>query len=169
MSKHVAKIGVFVALAMVFSYVEVLIPFNFGIPGVKLGIANIVVVTGLFVLMPGEVFIICIFRILLMGFLFGNGVSVLYSLSGGLLSFVVMLVLKKYNLLSIIGISVAGGVFHNIGQIIAAALVIHSKSIIYYLPVLLVAGVITGTIIGFLSDKVVKALKAQADNYLHLG
>ena len=120
-------------------------------------------------MMPGEVFLISIFRILLMGFLFGNGVSLLYSLSGGLLSFVVMLVLKKYDLLSIMGISVAGGVFHNIGQIIAAALVIHSKSIIYYLPVLVVAGVITGTIIGFLSDKVVKALKAQADNFLHLG
>lgn len=161
MSRNVAKIGVFVALAMVFSYVEVLIPFNFGIPGVKLGIANIVVVTGLFMLKPREVFLIFLFRIMLMGFLFGNGVSVLYSLSGGLLSFGVMLVLKKYNLLSIIGISVAGGIFHNIGQIMAAALVLHSKAVIYYLPVLLAAGVITGSLIGFLSRSVVKALKVQ--------
>lgn len=161
MSRNVAKIGVFVALAMVFSYVEVLIPFNFGIPGVKLGIANIVVVTGLFMLKPREVFLISLFRIMLMGFLFGNGVSVLYSLSGGLLSFGVMLLLKKYNLLSIIGISVAGGIFHNIGQIMAAALVLHSKAVIYYLPVLLAAGVITGSLIGFLSRSVVKALKVQ--------
>ena len=161
MSRNVAKIGVFVALAMVFSYVEVLIPFYFGIPGVKLGIANIVVVTGLFMLKPREVFLISLFRIMLMGFLFGNGVSVLYSLSGGLLSFGVMLLLKKYNLLSIIGISVAGGIFHNIGQIMAAALVLHSKAVIYYLPVLLAAGVITGSLIGFLSRSVVKALKVQ--------
>ncbi len=161
MSKKVAKIGVLVALAMVFSYVEVLIPFNFGIPGVKLGVANIVVVTGFYLLNPKEVFFISIFRILLMGFLFGNGVSLVYSLSGGLLSFVVMFMLKKFDQFSVAGVSVAGGVFHNIGQITAAAMVLHSKTIIYYLPILVVAGVITGIFIGFLSCKVINAVNTQ--------
>ena len=78
MAKHVAKIGIFVALAMVFSYIEVLIPFNFGIPGVKLGIANIVVVTALYQLKAKEVFMISLVRIFLMGVLFGNGVSLIY-------------------------------------------------------------------------------------------
>lgn len=83
------------ALAMIFSYVEALIPINFGVPGIKLGIANLIVVIGLFFLPPAEVLMISIARILLMGYLFGNGMSILYSLAGGLLSFFVMLLLKK--------------------------------------------------------------------------
>ncbi len=159
MSKHVAKLGIFIALAMIFSYIEVLIPFSFGIPGVKLGIANIVVVTGLYILKPQEVFVISVLRILLMGFLFGNMLTLVYSLAGGILSFVVMLVFKKITLFSIIGVSAAGGVFHNFGQILMAAFILHNEKIMYYFPVLLVAGVITGILIGFLSDNIIKALK----------
>ncbi|MCR5702412.1 MAG: Gx transporter family protein [Lachnospiraceae bacterium] len=161
MSKDITKIGIFIALAMAFGYLEVLIPFSFGIPGVKLGVANIVVVTGLFLLKPGEVFTVSILRIMMMGFLFGNGISILYSLAGGLLSFVVMLILKKTKVFSITGISVAGGVFHNLGQIMAAALILHNRILFYYLPVLIIAGVITGSLIGLLSDRVVKTLRLQ--------
>lgn len=159
MAKHVAKIGIFVALAMVFSYIEVLIPFNFGIPGVKLGIANIVVVTALYQLKAKEVFMISLVRIFLMGVLFGNGVSLIYSLAGGILSLSVMLICKKTNLFSVIGVSVAGGVSHNIGQILAAAFVIHNSSIFYYLAVLGIAGIITGLLIGFLSEHIISAMK----------
>lgn len=159
MAKHVAKIGIFVALAMVFSYIEVLIPFNFGIPGVKLGIANIVVVTALYQLKAKEVFMISLVRIFLMGVLFGNGVSLIYSLAGGILSLSVMLICKKTNLFSVIGVSVAGGVSHNIGQILAAAFVIHNSSIFYYLVVLGIAGIVTGLLIGFLSEHIISAMK----------
>ena len=161
MSKRVARIGIFVALAMVFSYVEVLIPFQFGIPGVKLGVANIVVVAGLYLLKPKEVFLISLVRILLMGLLFGNGVSILYSLAGGILSFFVMLLFKKIHFFSVVGVSVIGGVFHNLGQILAAAAVIHNDKIMYYFPVLLAAGILTGALIGLLSDKIVHVLQTQ--------
>ena len=162
MSKKVAKIGIFVALAMIFSYIEVLIPFSFGIPGVKLGIANIVVVTALYLMTPGEAFMISMVRIFLMGILFGNGVSLLYSFAGGILSFLVMYLFRKRNWFSVIGVSVLGGVFHNLGQILSAAFVIRSEKILYYFPVLLLAGVITGAVIGFLSEKIVKAMKIQS-------
>lgn len=159
MAKRVVKIGVFAALAMVFSYIEVLIPFNFGIPGVKLGIANIVVVTGLCIMKVQEVWIISMIRILLMGLLFGNGVSLIYSLSGGILSLTVMMLLKKTNKFSVIGVSIAGGVFHNLGQILAVALIMGNSGIFYYFAVLLVAGVVTGMLIGILSGKIVDAMK----------
>ena len=163
MSKKVAKLGIFVALAMLFSYIEVLIPFPIGIPGVKLGIANIVVVTALYLMTPGEAFMISMVRIFLMGILFGNGVSLLYSFAGGILSFLVMYLFRKRNWFSVIGVSALGGVFHNLGQLLSAALVIRSEKILYYFPVLLVAGVITGVLIGLLSEKIVKAMKIQSE------
>ena len=158
MSKKVARMGVFIALAMIFSYIEVLIPFNFGIPGVKLGIPNIVTVTSLYLFSTGEAFGISVIRIVLMGILFGNGMSLLYSLAGGLLSFLAMWIGKKINWFSIMGVSMAGGVFHNVGQILAVMLVMKNTMFVAYLPVLLVAGLVTGYLIGFLANVIV-------DNY----
>lgn len=159
MAKRVAKVGVFVALAMVFSYIEVLIPFSVGIPGVKLGLANLVIVIGLYWMTPQETFLISMIRILLMGLLFGSGVSLTYSLAGGLLSFCMMLVLKKSKLFSMIGVSIIGGVSHNIGQIIAAAVVLESVKIATYLPVLIVAGIMTGAVIGIVAGRILRMLK----------
>ena len=155
-AKRVAKLGVFVALSMIFSYVEVLIPFSIGIPGIKLGLANLVVVVGFFLFQKREVFVISMIRILLMGLLFGNGASLLYSLAGGILSFLVMIVAIKGTKLSIVGISILGGVFHNVGQLLAAALILDNIRIAFYLPVLLVAGLITGMLIGICSDQIRK-------------
>lgn len=156
MGKKVARIGVFVALAMIFSYIEVLIPFNFGIPGIKLGVANIVTVTSLYLFSTGEAFGISMIRILLMGVLFGNGLSLVYSLAGGLLSFLIMWIGKKTDWFSVMGVSIAGGVFHNVGQIVAAMLVLQNTVIVGYLPVLLIAGVLTGYLIGLLADRIIK-------------
>lgn len=153
-SRKIALCAMLMALAMIFSYVEVLIPINLGVPGIKLGIANLVVVVGLFFLPAGEVLMISVARILLMGYLFGNGMSILYSLAGGLLSFLVMLLLKH-----ITGVSIAGGVTHNVAQICVAALVVQNRKLFYYLPALLVAGVITGMLIGILSDRILSAVK----------
>ena len=163
MAGRVAKLGIFTALAMIFGYVEVLIPFSVGIPGVKLGIANIVVVTGLYVLRTQEIFLISLVRILLTGLLFGNGMTLLYSLAGGLLSFLIMYISKKFRLFSMVGVSVSGGVFHNMGQLLAAMTVLGSGKIIYYFPVLIVAGIVTGTLIGVLSERIVKAVRAQEE------
>jgi len=154
----VAYFGVFTALALIFSYVETLIPIHLGIPGVKLGLANLIIVITLYKMGIKEAYILSIVRVVLAGFIFGNMFSILYSMSGGLLSLTVMIFLKKTDKFSIMGISMAGGVFHNIGQLIMAAIVLESLSIIYYLPVLLISGVLTGFLIGFIAYEMLKRL-----------
>lgn len=167
MSKRVANVGMLIALAMIFSYVEALLPFNFGIPGVKLGVANLVIVTSLYLLKPKDVWCLSLLRILLMGFLFGNGMSILYSLAGGIFSLLMMLILKTKCGFSIVGISIAGGVSHNVGQLMAAACIVGNLNIAYYLPVLLIAGLITGAIIGILSDKILLAVGGEGKRKMH--
>jgi heptaprenyl diphosphate synthase len=147
----------FVALAFVFSYIEVLIPFSaVGVPGFKLGLANIVVLTALYAMGAKEAFVISCIRIVLVGFTFGNMFSILYSLAGGLLSWLVMCLCKKIKSLSIVGVSIAGGISHNVGQIIMAAIVLQTKSVGYYLPVLLITGTVTGLLIGLLGGWILK-------------
>ena len=148
-AKRVAYSAMLVALAMIFSYIETLIPFSFGIPGIKLGLANLVVLLGLYFLKPMQVAEISTIRIVLAAFLFGNMASLIYSLAGGLLSFLVMLVLlKACKGFSPVGVSVAGGVSHNIGQLLVAMVIVESRSVLYYLPVLMIAGLVTGLLIG---------------------
>ena len=156
---RVAYFGVFMALALIFSYVETLIPINFGIPGVKLGLANLVIVIALYKMKLTEVYLLSVVRVLLSGFIFGNYFSIIYSLAGGLLSLTVMALLKKSKGFSVMGISVAGGVFHNVGQLIVAMLVVETFSVGYYFPVLLVAGLITGLVIGIVSAEMLKRIK----------
>ena len=159
MKSRVAYFGVFTALALIFSYVETLIPINYGIPGVKLGLANLIIVVALYKLPLQEVYLLSIVRILLSGFIFGNYFSILYSLAGGLLSLSVMALLKRRNSFSVMGISVAGGVFHNVGQMTVAMLVVETFSVAYYFPVLMIAGLVTGLLIGVLSNEMLKRLK----------
>lgn len=163
MAKKVAYSAILVALAMIFSYVEVLIPFHFGIPGIKLGLANLVVVIALYLLKPSQAFDISVARIVLVSFLFGSMSSLLYSLTGGILSFVVMLFLKRIKGFSVIGISIAGGVSHNVGQLLAAAVVVENMSVFYYMPVLLIAGLITGMLIGIVAKRVCKHLRVVVE------
>ena len=158
MKNRVAYFGVFTALALIFSYVESLIPIQLGIPGVKLGLANLIIVIALYKMRLSEVFLLSIVRILLSGFLFGNYFSILYSLAGGLLSLAVMALLKKMGDFSVMGISMAGGVSHNVGQLVVAMLVVETFSVGYYLPVLLVAGLVTGFLIGVAAGEMLKRL-----------
>ena len=156
MKNRAAYFGVFTALALIFSYVETLIPIQFGIPGVKLGLANLIIVIMLYKGTVREAFLLSVVRILLSGFLFGNLFSIVYSLAGGIFSLLVMYILKKRGTFSVIGVSIAGGVFHNIGQLGIAMAVVATVKIGYYLPVLLVAGALTGALIGVVSDPVLK-------------
>lgn len=167
MAKKVSFCAILVALALVFSYVEAMIPFNFGIPGIKLGIANLVIVIGLYLLKPHEVLIISVIRILLAGFMFGSGMSIVYSLAGGLLSFAVMLLLKRMKGFSVLGVSIAGGVCHNMGQLLMAVLIVQNIKIGYYAPVLLIAGAVTGTIIGIVSGRILVAIRSEGRKALH--
>lgn len=158
MSKKIATGALLVALAMIFSYVEVLIPFNFGVPGMKLGLANVVVVVGLYLMDAKGVLLISVLRIVLVGMLFGNLMSIAYSLAGGLLSFAVMFLMKRVKGMSVIGVSVAGGVSHNLGQLVVAAWVVQKLQVFVYLPALLAAGTVTGILIGVVSGRVAGAV-----------
>ena len=159
MKNRVAYFGVFTALALMFSYIETMIPIQFGVPGIKLGFANIMIVIMLYKSSAKEALLLSIVRIMLSGFLFGNLSSVLYSIAGGVLSLGIMTLLKKQGGFSVIGVSVAGGVSHNVGQLIVAMLVVETYQVGYYFPVLLVAGVLTGLGIGVVSQEVLKRIR----------
>ncbi len=157
-TKTTAYLGVFVALAFIFSYIEAIIPFSMGVPGIKLGLANIVVLIVLYAFGTKEAFLISLFRIVLIAFTFSNTFTMIYSLSGGFLSWALMSILIKTDKFSIVGVSVVGGVSHNIGQLVIAAILIKTTSLIYYFPILIIGGVITGIIIGLLSARVMLIL-----------
>ncbi|MCX4317172.1 MAG: Gx transporter family protein [Lachnospiraceae bacterium] len=160
MKANVAKYGVLVALAFIFSYIETLIPFEMiGIPGIKLGLANLVVVVAMYTMRTGDAFVISLVRIVLVGFTFGNLYSAVYGLCGGLLSFAVMVLIKKADWFGIVGVSLTGGIFHNIGQLIVAVLVVENVKVAYYFPPLLIAGAITGTVIGIVAGMIARRLK----------
>lgn len=157
--KKVANYGCLVALAIIFGYVEMLIPFNIGISGIKLGLANIVTVITLFKFGKKSAVYVSFIRVILSGILFGNMSVIIYSLAGTILSIFIMIVLKYTKKFSIIGISAAGGAAHNIGQLIIAVFVVKNISLSYYLPVLMVSGIITGILIGIASMEILKRLK----------
>lgn len=150
-ARRVALDGILVALALLFSYAETFIPLNFGVPGIKLGLANLVVLLGLTFLPAADVLLISVVRILLASLLFGNVMSLWYSLAGGLLSFAAMYLLSRRDDVSLIGMSMAGGVLHNVGQVVTAAVIVKTLQLTGYLPVLLVAGLVTGAVVGSLA------------------
>lgn len=158
-TRKIAYLGLLIALAFVFSYVEFLIPIHFGVPGAKLGLANLVIVVALYTLNDRDVFLLSVIRIVLVGFTFGSMASMLYSLAGGIMSFAVMVAAKRTKLLALTGVSVLGGVFHNIGQIFVAIWVLRTASLVYYLPVLLLAGSLSGVAIGVLGAMVTKRIQ----------
>ena len=159
MTKKVAYCAMLTALAMIFGYVEALIPFGFGIPGIKLGIANIVIVLALYMFPAYQVFMIQLARIVLVSFLFGNISMMIYSLAGGILSFLVMLLLKKTKEFSVTGVSIAGGVSHNIAQILVAVAALGTGRLAWYLPALLVSGVAAGVAIGAVGGVLTERIK----------
>ena len=158
MKNRAAYFGVFTALALIFSYLESLIPIRFGIPGIKLGLANLLTVILLYKRNAREALLLSVVRVILSGFLFGNLFSIVYSLAGGILSLFVMAVLKGTGRFSVMGVSVAGGVFHNMGQLLVAMAAVETYRVGYYFPVLLIAGVVTGLLIGTVAEQVLKRL-----------
>ncbi len=159
MRHRAAYFGVFTALALIFSYLETLIPFSFGIPGIKLGLANLLTVILLYKRNAREALLLSVVRIVLSGFLFGNLWSILYSLAGGLMSMLVMVFLKRTGKFSIMGVSAAGGVSHNMGQLLVAMAVVETYRVGYYFPVLLIAGLATGLLIGIAANEVFQRVR----------
>ena len=162
MAKKTALLGMLVALAFVLSYIETLIPINLGIPGAKLGLANLVVMVALYTLGTKEAFAL---SILLTGLTFSSMAAMLYSFAGGLLSFAVMYLAKRSKLFSAAGVSVLGGISHNAGQIFVAMWVLDTATLIYYLPVLAITGIASGTVIGLLAVMVIRRVSGMINRW----
>lgn len=159
MKNRTAFLGVFSALAIILGYVESMIPFFSGIPGMKLGLANMAVIAVLYLYGPADALFVSLVRILVVGMMFGNMVSILYSLTGAVLSLSVMIWLKGKGWFSIRGVSIAGGVFHNIGQLFIAAVTVNTFQIFYYMPLLILSGTLTGILIGILGGEITRRMK----------
>jgi len=158
-TKKVAFLGIFIALAMILSYLESHIPALVAVPGVKVGLPNIVMVLLLYKIGPKETVIVSIIRIFLVSLLFGNLQTMTFSIAGAVLSLAGMILLKKTNWFSCITVSIVGGILHNVGQIIAACFWTNTAEIAYYLPVLLVSGILAGAVIGIIAGILVKRLE----------
>ncbi len=158
-NRKIAFLGLFVALAFVLSYIEYLLPLNIGIPGAKIGIANLAVMVTLYTTGEKNAAALSIIRVVLVGLTFGNISMMMYSLAGAALSLLAMLIAKRTGKLSVVGVSVLGGVFHNIGQIIVAMLVLETESLMYYLPFLIIVGTVSGVVIGIVANLVTVRVK----------
>lgn len=158
-AQQTATYGLFLATALLLGYIESIIPIQIPIQGVKLGLANAAILFLLYLYGPKEAFCISILRILLSGFLFSNMAAILYSLSGGLFSLLIMTLIRKISGFSVIGVSIAGGVAHNIGQLVVAMVVLESVNLVFYFPILLVSGVVTGMLIGIVVKELLPKLK----------
>ena len=159
--KKLAYLSISVALAMAFSFIESQMPPLASVTGVKIGLANIVTVFLLYNMGTKEAAATSLIRVFLSSLLFGSAVSLIYSLSGAVLSFLFMLIFKRLKLFSTVGVSVIGGVMHNAGQIIAAAFVMGTAKIALYLPVLIISGVIAGVAVGFAAGILTSRLKGK--------
>ena len=157
-TKKIALLGISLSLAMILSFVESLIPPLVAVPGIKIGLANLVVVFLLYQAGVKYSAAVSLVRVILSSMLFGNLQVLVFSFAGAFLSLVGMAIMKKTNLFSIITVSVCGGILHNIGQIIVAAVWTSTPEVVYYLPVLLVSGTLAGILIGIVSGIVVKKL-----------
>lgn len=160
-TRRIAQIGVLVSLAMVLSYLESLFPVFLAVPGIRIGLANIAIVFALYHLGFGAALGISVVRVVLSALLFGSVISMSYSLCGALISIAMMAILKRSGLFGTVAVSVVGGVSHNLGQIAIACLILQTKAIAYYIPVLILSGVVSGVVIGIVSAVVIARLEGE--------
>ena len=156
--RKVALYGLLTALAFVLSYIEAQIPVLFAVPGMKLGLTNLVILFSLYRMSSRDALLLNVVRMILVAATFGNLFSLAYSLAGGILSWLAMILLKRSKKFSMVGVSVAGGVAHNAGQILVAIFVLETGKLIYYLPVLLVSGLAAGVVVGILGGELIKRI-----------
>lgn len=158
-TKKLALLGLSTAVALILAYVESMLPPLFtAVPGIKVGLPNIIIVFVLYRLGLREAAVVSLVRMLAVSFMFGNMMALVYSLAGAFLSMLVMVLLKKANFLSVVGVSVAGGVFHNVGQILTAMLLLGTAELGYYLIVLAITGTVSGIFVGLCGAIIVKRI-----------
>lgn len=149
--RRMTTLSLLFALAMIFSFVESRLPTFIPVPGVKLGLCNVVIIFTLLRLGAPSAIAVSLLRVILSSILFGNAAAFFYSLAGAVLSLAAMILFSRLRLFSAVGISVLGGVMHNIGQLLMAWIILGTAGVLYYLPVLLIAGTVAGILIGLLA------------------
>lgn len=157
-AKYVARFGLLTAMALVLGYVERFIPVPIPAPGVKIGLANTVLLYAVYLMDWKSALLLMVVKVLLSGLLFSGVSGMMYAFAGGALSLAVMLLLRKAKGMSIVGTSIAGAAAHNVGQVLVACLMVNTRAMIGYLPVLLISGVITGLLTGMVAKLVIDAL-----------
>ena len=160
-TKRLTTLAVSVAVAMMLSFIESRIPPLVAVPGVKMGLANIAVIFTLFKLGPWQAVAVSLVRVLLSAMLFGSPVSMLYSIAGAVLSLTVMILLSRVKIFGTVGVSVAGGVMHNVGQITVASIIMETAVIVLYLPALIISGTLAGIAIGVAGALLVKKVNIK--------
>lgn len=156
-TKKITVLALFSAVAIIFSYIEAILPPIWSaIPGIKVGLSNIVTVALLYKFSLKEAAIVAFIRIIIIALLFGNVMTLIYSIAGFVLSVTIMAILKRTSLFSTVGVSIAGGVFHNLGQIIVAMILLQTKEIGYYMIVLAITGTVAGILIGIAGNFMLK-------------
>lgn len=158
-TKRLALYGILTALALILSYIESQIPAFFAVPGMKLGLTNVLVLIALYCMDTKSALLINFVRIFLVSILFGNMLSLAYSLAGGMLSALVMILLKKTGKFSMLTVSIAGGVSHNVGQILTAMVLLQTSALGWYLAVLWFTGLGSGALIGVIGRELCKRLE----------
>lgn len=156
--RKIAVYGVMTAIALVLSYIESQVPAFFPIPGMKLGLTNIIVVLALYKTGSKSAMAMNVLRIVMASLLFGGPSALMYSLAGGMVSTLVMILLKRSGAFRVVTVSIAGGVAHNVGQIIVAVLITNTASVAWYLAVLWFTGMASGAVIGILGSELIRRL-----------
>ena len=157
--RRIALLALLTAMAVLVGYIESLIPLNFGIPGIKPGLCNIVILIALLLFSWKEALLVSCARVLIIGFLFGNLFSIAYGIAGTCLSILIMTLLLKAGRNGIAGISAAGGTAHNMGQLVIAKVVLPAFPAAEYAPILIISGVVTGVVVGILVYEIYRRLR----------
>lgn len=161
MTKKVSVIGLFTAMALLLSCIENILPFRTGIPGIKLGIANLIIVISFYFLPSGEVLSISLLRVFFLSVFSGSPFTTAFSFTGAIASFFAMYISYRRNSFSPVGISIIGGVTHNLAQLLISALLLNTPAFLWYSPVLLISGIITGLINGLIATKIIHTVKGM--------
>lgn len=157
-TKRLTTFSLLISVAMVLSYLESLIPVFIAVPGVKAGFSNIATLFALYSFGPMAAACVSLIRVILSSLLFGNLEMMIYSLFGAALSLIFMILLKKIEMFSVVGVSAVGGVMHNAGQVIAASILLRNSGVLYYFVPLVISGTLAGVVVGIISGLMLKRL-----------
>lgn len=165
-TKKLSFLALLLSFAVILGYVEAILPFSVGIPGIKLGLANYAVVLTLYLFSFKDALVITVLRTIIIGLLFGNLVMLIYSTSAAIISIILMSIMRKLNIFSLIGVSAIGGVIHNVTQLIIAFVMFSTKALLYYVPFLIIGGLVAGILIGILVKESLPGLTNIKNRYM---